>query len=87
MHNTIYVRLLDEGTGVYRPVLSKLINNNIYLIGQRQDNDEQWEFEPNEIVEVEEHYFKDGVRGLIAVKKHSHVVEKAQSDVTDVPLT
>jgi len=87
MCNTIYVRLLDEGTDVYRPVLSKLIDNNIYLIGQRQDNDERWEFEPNEIVEVEEHYFKDGVMGLIAVKKHSHLVENAQSDVTDVPLT
>ena len=57
------------------------------MIGQRQDNDEKWEYEPNEIVEVEEHYFKDGVMELIAVKKHSHFVENTQSDVTDVPLT
>ena len=87
MCNIIYVRLLNEGTDVYRPVLSKLIDKNIYLIGQRQDNDEKWEFEPNEIVEVEEHYFKDGVMGLIAVKKHSHFVENTQFDVTVVPLT
>ena len=86
MFNTIYVKLLDEGCNVYRPVLSKLLDNNIYLIGQREDNDEKWEFEPNEIVEVEEHFFKDGVMGLIAVKRHSHVLENAQSDVKDVSL-
>ena len=69
MRKIIYIQLLDEGTTIYRPVLSTVIDDNIYIVGNRDDNDEKWEFEPNEIVEVKRHVFKDGKCGLIAVKK------------------
>ena len=72
MFNTIYIKLLDEGVAVYRPVLSKKIDGTVYMVGQRIDDDEKWEFEPNEIVDVEEYSFKDGVKGLIAVNKHTN---------------
>lgn len=70
MKRTIYIKLLDEGVDVYRPVFSTFVCNNVYIVGSREDNDEKWEFEPNEMVEVMQYDFKDGKNGLVAVKRH-----------------
>jgi hypothetical protein len=51
---TIYVKLLDEGTDVWRPVAAEMINDSIYrLVGERADG-ETWEFEAGSMVRVEE---------------------------------
>jgi len=45
----IYVRLLDEGTDVWRPVLGTHISGDVYVIHKTGDYDpdvESWEFAP-----------------------------------------
>ena len=49
----IYIELLDEGTTVYRPVLSTMIGKDVFILGPKEDNEETWAFEPGETVEVE----------------------------------
>jgi hypothetical protein len=51
---TIYVKLLDEGTDVWRPVAAEMIDDSIYrLVGEQADG-ETWEFEAGSMVRVEE---------------------------------
>ena len=55
--NIIYIQLLEEGTKVYRPVLSRKIKNNLYEVGGFEiydPEDEVWEFTPGSYVLVEE---------------------------------
>jgi hypothetical protein len=64
----VYVKLLNEGTEVYRPVPSRRIADDIFLlcgadIYNRED--EEWEFEPGSAVKVIEKAFARG-RGLLA---------------------
>ena len=57
----ILVELLDEGSSSYRPVKAEKIKENIYriIVGQPYDTeDEKWEFEPGQMVEVEEREFE-----------------------------
>lgn len=68
MEKEIYIKLLEEGTDVYRPVISQSIGENTYVVGQKLDNEEHWEFEPFDIVEVQEYRFQDGKTGLVAIK-------------------
>jgi len=44
----IYVKLLDEGVNVYKPVDAFLIEKNIYIIDSTLEvpEDEKWEFIP-----------------------------------------
>jgi hypothetical protein len=54
---TIYIRLLNEGTEVFRPVPSEKIGNNIYVVGGNDFydlEDEEWEFTPGTRVRVTE---------------------------------
>jgi hypothetical protein len=47
---TIYVKLLNEGTDVWRPVEAKKIDSDIYEISSnnKYNNDlEEWQFPPN----------------------------------------
>lgn len=70
MKKVIYVQLLDEGTIVYRPVLSFQLSSNIYKVGEElsyEHKNEKWEFLPNTIVEVEEKNL-DGDNVLVAVR-------------------
>jgi hypothetical protein len=48
----IYVKLLDEGIDVWRPIRARLVASNIYeILEQTYDHDiETWEFEPGEQV-------------------------------------
>ena len=45
---TIYIRLLDEGTTAYRPVLARSFGNGIFQI--TSERDEIWEFETGSMV-------------------------------------
>ena len=70
----IYVELLDEGTAVWRPVEAELLSHGIYRILGDISDDENWSFEPGDVVEVRQHVFSDGSEGMIAVRQ----VEKVQ---------
>jgi hypothetical protein len=51
----IYVKLLNEGTEVYRPVLAKRISESVYLIPDTaayDADDETWEYPPGSHVQV-----------------------------------
>jgi len=55
--NIIYVRLLDEGVNVYRPVQAVAITSLVYEIkadDSYDPEDEHWEFPPGSKVIVEE---------------------------------
>jgi hypothetical protein len=51
----IFVRLLDEGVDVWRPVQAEYLGGDAYrILEQRYDRDvETWEFEPGERVMCE----------------------------------
>lgn len=52
--STIYIRLLNEGTIVYRPVEATYIGKSHYRLRediQYDSSDEEWEFPPGTIVE------------------------------------
>jgi hypothetical protein len=55
-NDIVYIKLLDEGTIVYRPVPAFRIDSNIYQINGNEfynPDDENWEFIPGTIVNVE----------------------------------
>ena len=67
----IYVKLLNEGTEVYRPVPASKIKDNIYRLegaGNYDTEDEEWEFKPGTLVKTERKYF-DGKMALIALEE------------------
>jgi hypothetical protein len=50
---TIYVKLLDEGTDVYRPVKASIVNSDHYKLDCPDiydPDDEHWEFPPGSCV-------------------------------------
>jgi hypothetical protein len=54
--STVYVRLLGEGTTVYRPVPAKRVSPSVFVLGGKDIHnvdDEEWEFLPGATVEVE----------------------------------
>lgn len=68
---TIYTRLLNEGTDVYRPVPSLIIEDNVHKItGDHifDPDDEEWEYPPGTIVFVEKKEI-GGEELLVAVKR------------------
>ena len=57
---TIYVRLLDEGTDVWRPVDAMRVSDGLYrLVGTHVDA-EKWEFPSGNIVRVEKRKLSSG---------------------------
>ncbi len=57
MNTIIYVRLLNEGTEVFRPVSATQIELNIFKLDNKDSYDsenEEWEFPPGSQVFVEE---------------------------------
>lgn len=71
MHDQIiYVRLLNEGVKVYRPVPAKKMGRSIYQLGGANfydPNDETWEFLPQSVVRVESQSLNDELV-LVAVE-------------------
>ena len=56
----IYVRLLDEGTDVWRPVAATVLTDGTYILCDTMTvpDGEKWEFPPGSRVVVEEKVFQ-----------------------------
>lgn len=65
---TIYVRLLDEGTDVWRPVIAQQLDSDVFLItGENSTpNDERWEFNFGQTVRCEQRATVEGEPFLAA---------------------
>ena len=57
---TVYVRLLDEGTDVWRPVQAKPLLDQRFLLVGAPDGDEVWEFPSGATVVCEYREFSNG---------------------------
>jgi hypothetical protein len=71
MKRTIYVRLMDEGTRVFRPVTATEIGDNLYEIDESNvymKNDETWEFVPGTRVNVEQKHLSGKLK-LVAISR------------------
>ena len=68
----IYVRLLDEGTEVWRPVKAKEVKTSPHTFQILEQEyctaDEKWEFKPGDMVRVEVRALSGG-QCLVAVLK------------------
>ncbi len=70
LEEIIYVRLLDEGVDVFRPVPAERIGEFVYKLNGydfHDPDDEIWEFLPGTTVVIEERILS-GERSLVAVK-------------------
>jgi hypothetical protein len=68
----IYVKLLDEGVDVWRPVTAALVGpERTYEVLGEEPLDERWEFGPGTVVVCGEHRFDDGTRGMVALRVSS----------------
>jgi hypothetical protein len=66
----IYVKLLGEGTEVYRPVPATKLGPAVYMISRHatyNSSDETWEFKPGSTVVVEERLLS-GKNNLVATR-------------------
>lgn len=69
MKMIIYIKLLGEGTEVYRPVSAIKVNENTYEVCKLKNydtEDEVWEFPPGTYVIVEERIL-DGEKVFVAI--------------------
>lgn len=67
----VYVRLLDEGVDVWRPVPAAALSDGTFRLDQPNDYDpqtEHWEFPPHTRVTCQTTRFADGKEGLVAVQ-------------------
>lgn len=67
--STVYVKLLDEGIDVYRPIQAEARSNGSFIIKPTPDydpEDEKWEFLPGQNVICEKIKLAGGVR-LVAM--------------------
>ncbi len=69
---TVYVRLLEEGTDVWRPVRATALPDGTFELQRPVDYDpelESWEFPPEARVICAERRFADGDKGLAAIAR------------------
>lgn len=61
---TVYVRLLDEGTDVWRPVAAHHVEGDLFLLAADQPvpEDETWEFSPGSMVLCRPRQLSGGAR-------------------------
>ena len=67
----VYVRLVDEGTDVWRPVPAAKLPDGTFELAQPVDYDpetEHWEFPPHTRVRCQAKKFAGGKQGLIAIQ-------------------
>lgn len=65
--DTVYVRLLDEGTDVWRPVSARELGNGVYeLSAEPAPEFEHWEFGPGRVVASEKRNLSSGTT-IVAV--------------------
>ena len=75
---TVFVRLLDEGTDVWRPVSARRLGETTYQIADDPvPNDEAWSFQPGDIVVVERRQGDGQDEPLIAVARATHFDERS----------
>ena len=76
---TVFVRLLDEGTDVWRPVKARRLGETTYQIADEPaPEDEAWAFQPGDIVVVEHRQDAASETGpLIAVARATHFDERS----------
>jgi len=75
---TVYVRLLNEGTDVLRPVEATRMSNGAFKLLKPEHydaEDEEWEFEPDSIVLCELKLIS-GQLTLVAVELFSEVIDE-----------
>ena len=68
----VYVRLLDEGTDVWRPARATALPDGTFRLLEPNDYDptaETWEFPPSTKVRCVARKFTDGDEGLVAVAR------------------
>jgi hypothetical protein len=68
--DVVYVRLLDEGTEVWRPTKGIRISDQVYMLLATADYDpetESWKFPPGSIVRCEWEE-RSGLRVLVAAR-------------------
>ena len=59
---TVYVRLLAEGTDVWRPVMARPEGERSFLLVEQEvPSGEIWEFKPGDVVELEQRQLSEGV--------------------------
>ena len=64
----VFVRLVNEGVEVFRPVDAKRVFDHVFeIIDEWQGLDEVWEFTRGDRVLCVDHTFQDGSQGLLAV--------------------
>ncbi len=63
---TIHIRLLDEGTLVFRPVAAERLHDGTFRILGEVPDSEEWAFRPGEIVVTKGHMFSHGIEGIVA---------------------
>ncbi len=69
---TIYIRLLNEGTEVFRPTTAEPVGGAQFKVlptSNYDPEDEEWEFVPGSLVECEQRKL-EGEEVLVAVKAH-----------------
>ena len=68
----VYVRLLDEGTDVWRPARATALPDRTFRLLEPEGynpNAERWEFPPSTKVRCVTRTFTDGDEGLVAVAR------------------
>lgn len=68
MESIIYVKLLDEGTLVHRPIRAIEVKSNIFKIVDEPPDDEVWEFTYNDLVQCSNTSLSADLR-MVAIKK------------------
>lgn len=64
----VYVRLLDEGVDVWRPVRGLHQVDDVYLLLSEPVEGEEWEFPSQSSVRCRSKTFSDGSKGLVATE-------------------
>lgn len=75
---TVFVRMLDEGTDVWRPVQAFRLGETTYRIADEPiPEDEAWVFQPGDVVVVERRQGGAAEDSLIAVARATHFDERS----------
>ena len=65
----LYMRLVDEGVDVWRPIETEPLPNAEYRILGPVPDGEAWEFQPGAIVRGQQRKVSSGVEGIVAVSR------------------
>ena len=67
-NDIVYVHLMNEGSDAWRPVPSRHMSGDMYVLGNVEGViSEEWEFAPGTLVKVAKRTFRNGASGLVAV--------------------